>query len=115
MIKRNGSYQLDIRENMRGGNGSVKIEHLFNYQNDLKSTPRLLAKLTLAPGVSIGMHEHFGEEEVFHIINGTAEFVDGDTTYILKKGDTSLTSNASHSLANAGDDDLEVIAVILKF
>ena len=96
-------------------NGNVKIEHLFDYQNDFKSSPRLLAKLTLAPGVSIGMHEHFGEEEVFHIISGTAEFIDGDTTYILNKGDSSLTSNASHSLANAGDDDLEVIAVILKF
>ena len=115
MIKRDQSYKFEIRENMRGGNGNVKIEHLFDYQNDLKSSPRLLAKLTLEPGVSIGFHEHFGEEEVFHIIKGTAEFFDGKDTCILKSGDSTLTSDAGHSLANIGDDILEVMAVILKF
>ena len=115
MIKRSNTYKLEIREKMRGGNGNVKIEHLFDYQNDLKSSPRLMAKLTLEPGVSIGFHEHFGEEEVFYIANGTAEFFDGKETHILKKGDTSLTSNEGHSLANIGEDNLEVIAVILKF
>ena len=115
MIKRNSNYKFEIRENMRGGNGNVKIEHLFDYQNELKSSPRLLAKLTLEPGVSIGFHEHFDEEEVFYIANGTAEFFDGTEKHILHKGDSSLTGNGGHSLANIGEDNLEVIAVILKF
>ena len=115
MIKRNETYKLEIREKMRGGNGNVKIEHLFDYQNELKSAPRLVAKLTLEPGVSIGFHEHFGEEEIFYIINGTAEFFDGKETHILKKGDSSLTSDAGHSLDNIVEYNLEVMAVILKF
>ena len=45
MIKRNSNYKFEIRENMRGGNGNVKIEHLFDYQNELKSSIHSLSTL----------------------------------------------------------------------
>lgn len=115
MIKQSGEYTSEVRHQMRGGNGDVKIEHLFDCAKELQSHPRLLAKLTLEKGATIGYHEHQGEEEVFYILRGTAELDDNGTKVILKAGDSILTSNAGHSLSNAGDDTLEVMAVILKF
>ena len=29
MIRKAGNYRTEVRENMRGGNGSVKIEHFW--------------------------------------------------------------------------------------
>ena len=113
MIKHNGEYKCDIRENMRGGNGSVKIEQLWNPGEELKANNRLFAKLSLEPGSGIGFHNHDNEEEVFVIIKGTAEADDNGKIEILKAGDTILTANgAGHSIKNIGDETLEILAVI---
>ncbi len=115
MIRNSAEYKSEIRNKMRDGNGDVVITHILNCADDLKSNTRLFAKLTLEKGCSIGKHDHIGEEEIFYILKGTAEFDDNGTKKILNPGDVAVTSNASHSIANAGDTTLEIMAVILKF
>lgn len=48
---------LEIKENMRGGDGQVEMLHLFT-QNELRGRCRIFARLTLQPGCSIGEHAH---------------------------------------------------------
>jgi len=116
MIKKTSEYKSEIREKMRGGEGSVKIEHFWSPGTELKAKTRLFAKLTLAPGSSIGFHNHENEEEVFVILKGTAEADDNGKTVVLKQGETILTGNgAGHSIRNPGPDDLEVLAVISSY
>lgn len=115
MIRNEKEFNSEIRKNMRGGNGEVIINHILNPADDLKSGTRLFAKLVLEKGCSIGTHEHMGEEEIFYILKGTAEFDDNGIKKILNTGDVAVTSNASHAIANAGDETLEIMAVILKF
>ena len=117
MIRRNGDYRLENRVEMRGGKGAVKIEHLLEPAEHLKSATRLYARLTLEPGVSIGLHAHDGEEEIFHILSGEGEFDDNGKTVPIRAGDTAVTGGgASHAIANTMTDrPLVVLATILKY
>jgi len=98
---------------MRGGNGNVQFEHIWEPASEMKSHTRMFAKLILEPGCSIGKHEHAAEEEVFYILRGTAQIDDNGTLRTLHAGESCLTGGgAAHSLLNAGTDTLEVLAVI---
>ncbi len=117
MIRRNGSFKSEIREKMRGGAGSAKIEHLWLPKEELgaKST-RLFAKVTLEPGCGIGTHPHDQEEEIYVILSGEAEVEDNGKVEILKPGDTILTGGgATHSIKCHGGKTLEFMAVINSF
>lgn len=115
MIRKSQDFTSEIRKNMREGNGEIKISHILDTQNDLKAPARLFAELTIEKGCSIGYHEHINEEEIFYILQGTAELDDNGSKKILNAGDVSVTSNAGHAIANIGDETLKVLAVILKF
>jgi len=108
------NYETNITENMRGGNGSVKIENLLT-PDDLYNKGRLFARITLDPGASIGYHVHEGEMESYHIISGEAEYDDnGKETIILRAGDTAYTPNGEgHSVKSIGDVPLVFIALIV--
>lgn len=116
MIHSNSDYRTDLRTGMRGGTGEVKIEHLFEPGTELLSPTRMISRITLQPGCSIGFHTHENEEETFYIISGTAEADDNGTIAILNPGDSILTGNGSgHSIKNCGCDDLVMLAMIVKY
>lgn len=69
----------------------------------------------LAPGCSIGYHEHQGESETFYILAGEARYNDNGTEVTLSPGDCAHTaSGQGHSIANAGETPLEFIALIVN-
>ena len=113
MIRKNGNYNKEVKVNMRGGEGSVTIEKFWEPGEELKSKNRLFAKLTLMPGSSIGFHKHENEEEVFVVLQGTAEADDNGEKVFLEKGDTILTGEGKgHSIKSVGKDNLQLLAVI---
>lgn len=116
MIRKQSDYRIDERPEMRGGNGTVRIEHLFEPGTELKSPTRLCAKLYLEPGVSIGFHRHESEEEIFVIVKGQGEIDDNGTSRQVAAGDSVLTGNgAGHAVKNTGSETLEILAVISKY
>ena len=113
MVKRKASYETKINENMRGGEGSVRIEHLLTPE-ELNNKGRLYAKITIEPGSSIGYHVHEGEMESYLIISGEAEYDDNGETIALFPGDTTHTPIGNgHSIKCSGKEPLELIALIL--
>ncbi len=115
MIRRKDDYEVTLRERMRGGEGTVRIEHFWK-KEELKSPTRLLARLILPPGTSIGFHEHVNEEEVFVVLRGRAEVTDGDAVAEIEAGDTILTGGgAGHAVKAVGDEPLELLAVIVQY
>ncbi len=116
MIKRNSEMTSSIRENMRGGDGSVKITDILN-SGEYKGKARLLGVITLEPGCSIGNHMHENEEEVFYIIKGTATYDDNGKTEKLYEGDSCIClGGENHSIANKEQEgNVEVFAVILTY
>jgi len=115
MIKRNDEYSSETRSAMRGGDGEVHIERLWEPETEMKADNRLFARMRLEPGASIGFHRHDGEEEVFYILRGEAEADDDGVKTRLLPGDTILTGGgAGHSIKSLGDEPLEILAVISK-
>ena len=113
MVNRESSYQAQVNEKMRGGDGVTKIEHLLT-ADELNNKGRLFAKITLEPGSSIGHHVHEGEMEAFFIISGKAEYNDNGEILTLYPGDTTHTPNgAGHGIKSIGSMPLEFIALIL--
>lgn len=112
MMKKPEQFRVETREEMRGGQGRVRIEHLWEPETEMKSANRMVSRLILEPGRSIGAHRHEGEDEIFYILRGTAQVDDDGENAVLNAGDTILTGNAGHSIKNIGNDTLEVLAII---
>lgn len=116
MIKRSTDMKTDLRENMRGGDGTVAIKEVL-LKGEYQGGARLVGEITLEPGCSIGTHVHENEEEIFYIIEGTATYDDNGETVTLNKGDSCVClGGEKHSLANREQDGtLKVFAVILTY
>ncbi|WP_026486607.1 cupin domain-containing protein [Caldanaerobius polysaccharolyticus] len=113
MIKRAQDMEIELREKMRGGNGTVKILHIFD-KGELPSKSRLLAHMTLEKGCSIGFHEHVNETEIFYFLRGQGVVNDNGQSHKVSAGDALKTGNGTgHSVENTGNEPLEFIAVII--
>lgn len=113
MIQRQDMLSITINKEMRGGDGSVVIEHFLDKEK-LYGKGRLYARITLQPGCSIGYHTHEDEMETFYVIKGTAEYDDNGTKALLFPGDIAYTPDGhGHSVANKGTEDVELIALIV--
>ena len=116
MIRKSGTYRTELRENMRGGSGSVKIEHFWEPGSEILAPNRLMARITLEPGCSVGFHPHDGEEELYYILSGKAKVNDNGIEAELQVGDCTLTGNgAGHSIACAGDEPLVIMAIVSTY
>jgi quercetin dioxygenase-like cupin family protein len=113
MIYKKDGRNITINENMRGGTGSVVIEHLLD-KDGLNSKGRLYARVLLKPGCSIGHHVHEGEIEAFYILKGTAEYSDNGEKVTITVGDVAYTADGEgHAIENNGTEDLEMMALII--
>lgn len=115
MIKKANEMVTDLKHQMRGGNGTVEMTHIFK-QDELTGKARLFAKITLNPGCSIGLHNHEAEEEIYYIIKGKAIVNDNGNISEVTAGDAVLTGNgAFHYIENKEEEPIVMIAVILLF
>lgn len=113
MIRFKKDMDFEIRENMRGGGGSVK---LFNVLPNEAFPPhcRAIVSLVLEKGCGIGYHEHTGETEVYLCVQGEGIFNDNGEEHIIKPGDIASTGNgASHAVRNEKDEPLILFAAII--
>ena len=112
MIKRAHERFIQPRPNVRGGEGTAVFAHMLS-EEERPASCRLFATITLPAGGSIGVHEHQGEREIFYILQGTARYNDNGTACTVGAGDTTMCrSGESHGIANIGDDELVMVAVI---
>ncbi len=104
---------IEVRENMRGGNGEVIFEHIVS-KEELDGHGRLYARIRLKPGCSIGFHEHIGETEPYFILEGHGIFVDNDgSRTVVNPGDVCcIEPGQGHAIENDSGDDLVFMALI---
>jgi quercetin dioxygenase-like cupin family protein len=117
MIKRAEDMVCEIKERMRGGEGRVLITHLLQ-SGEFKGKSRLIARLSLGPGCSIGYHDHQNEEEIFYVLSGQATLTEAPDSpeQTLRPGDAAITlGGEGHFIRNAGDEPLELLALILLY
>ncbi len=115
MVKHSSEIQYDCIENLRGGKGTLQVKQLFE-KSELKGNCRLFAKFIIPKGCSIGNHGHLEEEELYYIIKGQGRVDDNGEPREVGPGDVTITaSGCSHAIENIGNDDLELIAVVLMY
>lgn len=114
MIARKPEMKIEVRENMRGGNGAITLRHLVPGTETFGKS-RMIAELTLPKGASIGPHDHVTEAEMYIITKGQAYVTENNEGYTLDAGDVMYTGNGDfHSIENKCDDDLVLYAVIFN-
>jgi mannose-6-phosphate isomerase-like protein (cupin superfamily) len=115
MIRKAEELVREIKENMRGGAGQVEVVQLFK-PGEFNGKARIIARLTLGQGSSIGMHQHLQEEEIFYVISGQGLLTDaaGEPEAILAAGDASITSSGgTHSIRNQESEPLVLLALVM--
>ena len=114
MIRKANECSVKINENMRGGDGSVRLTSLISGPEELQNKGRLFSIITLEPGCSIGYHVHENETELFYIIKGTAIYNDGGEEIQISVGDVAIVEPGnSHGIANRSNETCELVALIL--
>lgn len=114
MILREENFKIVENENMRGGDGVVTIVQ-FQEAKNMKNC-RLMSKIIIPVGASIGQHEHLNETEHYIILEGTGIVVDNGKEEKVSAGDVVETAHgSSHSISNNGNSDLVMIAVIVTY
>jgi len=64
----------------------------------------------LAPGVSIGLHEHHCDEEYYYILSGCGTMTLDDRRFEVAAGDiTAVFPGGAHALENTGSEDLRIL------
>ncbi|MDX9871235.1 MAG: cupin domain-containing protein [Clostridia bacterium] len=113
MLRLRKDQRTEYRENSFGGRGTVEIRHLIEPADHTNSHLRLLAKITLQPGVTVGEHSHEGITESIYILEGRAIYNDG-AERLLEPGDAAVVSESDRqSIRCAEDTPLTYLAVIV--
>jgi quercetin dioxygenase-like cupin family protein len=114
MIRKSSECQIEYREHMRDGDGTVQLTNFITGPEELNGKGRLFSRITLNPGCSIGYHVHEGDAELFYILKGTAEYSDNGTVKQVTAGDVTICPDGEgHGIANRTDEVVELIAVIV--
>ena len=114
MYTKSGQHRVEIREKARGGEGELAVHH-FLEKEQLAPHSRLLCKIVMEPGNSMGLHTHEDEGEFFYILKGAAKITEDGEEIFLHPGDTMYTpSGGSHLIEVDGDETLEYLALVLS-
>ena len=114
MVRRVNECSVKVNENMRGGDGSVKLTSLISGPEELLDKGRLFSVITLEPGCSIGCHVHEKESELFYIVKGSATYNDNGEEITVYPGDVTIVEpGGSHGIANRTDETCELVALIV--
>lgn len=105
--------RVDVRENLRGGEGSVTLKHLLEKEESCGKM-NLCAILRIEPGASVGLHPHDPDAELYYLLKGKLLVTDNEEEYEMKKGDMMYTCNGgTHSVRNVGKKAAKLLAIVL--
>ena len=112
MVIYSKEMKQDIRENMRGGTGTITITH--HVQKEQMKHCRLFCEMSIPPDGSVGEHDHVNETEYYSVKEGIGIVVDDGVEKKIGQGDMIITGGgASHSIRNTGTTPLLITAVII--
>lgn len=112
MIVKNSELVADVRENMRGGDGSVTLRKVP--EGIMPGKWRLGAIIEIAPHSSIGLHTHEGECECFCFLDAMT-VLDNGVESSVSAGDFMFTPDGnSHSVRNDGETPARMVAIIIQ-
>lgn len=101
-------------KNKAGGKGEIFITHLLT-PKEMVGKCEMFARVRIPVGASLGVHQHVGNNETYHILQGTAAYTDNNEIYMVQAGDTTFCAEGDrHGIENNGNEDLIFIALIIS-
>ena len=114
MVIKQNEMSIQVRPNLKGGKGNINFVNLVDVES-MKNC-RLMTKMTIPVGASIGEHKHESETEYYLIQSGCVKVIDDQIENIVGTGDVVITdSGCSHSIINIGDAPAIIIAIIITY
>ena len=114
MVIRKEVQRLQVRDNVRGGSGTLENRHIIEPEAMFGSAT-LFSEFFFDPGDSIGSHAHDSDAEVYYMLEGTLTLIEDGVETQLHPGDASYAhSGVSHAIENRTDRPARMLAVILK-
>lgn len=113
MIRHKKERRIEMRENIRGGEGTIKMAHLLE-KEECFGKVNIAAVLKIKPGESIGLHPHDPDAEIYYILDGKLTVTDNGVESVMKKGDVMITgAGGTHSAKNTGKKTARMLAIVL--
>ena len=114
MIRKFNERENSIKENLKGGNGSIDFKQIAN-GDDFYNKIKMFSTLTIKPGDSIGYHTHINEQEIMLINKGEGLYKDDGVESIVCEGDVTVCyENHYHGITNVSSNNLEIIAMVIE-
>ncbi len=114
MIKRAGDQRIEFLTEYQGGEGTIEVQHVLESGDYTNPYFDMLLKVTIPPGVSVGMHSHEGITEAVFILSGQALYDDGEER-LLHPGDAAVVAESERqSIRSAGDMPMTYMACIVR-
>lgn len=105
---------MDEQTASHGGEGTYRVRTLLTTEFD--SSLKYIRELRLAPGSSIGIHPHIGDEEIYYVISGGGTMIVNGEQAEVSAGDVVLTkSGSSHGLLNNSAEELTIFVACAKY
>lgn len=103
--------KTEQREKMRGGEGVISLTHLIPSERLYHA--RLVAKVEVPIGASIGEHFHEAEVEYYIVVQGEGEVKEKEKVIKVQAGDVVITGpEESHAIRNTGNEPLVFYAFV---
>lgn len=84
-------------------------------KDELKGSVKFYAVMKVKEGEEVGYHQHRGEKEWFHFLEGRGEVNDNGKIVQVSPGDVVMTpADGWHAFKNTGAGDLVFTALIVK-
>lgn len=113
MIKRAKDNTAEIHANRFGGKGEQQLKMILT-KEEMLGKGRNFAHTIIPPGASTGLHTHTDSLEAYYILKGKGLVNDNGQMQEIYPGDVMFTKlGESHSIENIGEEDLELIAIVL--
>ncbi len=114
MIKRKEEMQEVVRENIRGGVGTVRMLPLLE-GDEMREKMSLCSLSVIPPGAGIGEHAHTTDSEIYYVLEGEVKVTDDGEEHTLRAGDIMFTGDGeSHQVWNASDKEAKLLLLVMN-
>lgn len=114
MIRKKEDIEVEMPKKKFGAPGFITVRNLIESNEELNGHGRVFAHTTVLPGNGIGYHIHQNESELYYIYSGKGIYNDNGIEVEVSSGDVTICfPGEGHGMMAAGEDPLELIALIL--
>ena len=117
MLFKTAEQKSTIRREIQGGVGEAQcLSAIARGEGPAESRFKMVSRMTLEAGSSIGLHTHETDEEIYIVLSGRGIYTDDDgSRREVGPGDVSLTMRGQrHGLEVSREGPLTLMAVIAE-